>query len=546
MFCTNCGKQLPDGTRFCIYCGTPTAGTADPQIPVQEEAVNVAAPTIQEPVYSAPTQEPVYQEPVYSAPTQEPVYQEPVYSTPVQEPVYQEPVPYIPTDAQMPDTSAPRKKKKTGLIVAITLLLVLAIVGGVVYYIHTQNTNAYNDAVALLEERDYDGALAAFLDLGSFRNSADQAAELEELQEDYDNALKLLEGNEFDEAAAAFKKLNDYRDSREYVDSKISYQKALYYRDAAAEENFSVWAEYMNIGSGDAVAEPEEHQIAIDLYTAAAQLLEELDNYENSADMASESWLDVANLYLEKGDFTAASELLGKFNEEDAAVFAENYANHCGDTGFLLDVIDIYTVWYDENDLYSMGEEIRKAYSLLSPYIGEFFDDSYLESQVNALSNAFTTMYATIDSDDNVSDWVTYYKGMAQLYAIADDLQTNYQVFSADSDAMELFVGYTDYATGLYVIEQSLRSWWNSDATADEGDDGYYYAEYTNDTGYSFTLRYYLYFYDTNNEELLEISDLREIEVKKGATVYIPVIPNTIRDSEWSYWNMDWATTDIH
>lgn len=537
MFCTNCGKQLPDGTRFCIYCGTPTTEAADPQLPVQEEAASDSAQIVQEPVYAAPTQEPVY-----SAPIQEPVYQEPVY----QEPVYQEPIPYIPTCTDTPNAPAPRKKKKTGLIVAIALVLVLAVAGGVVYYIHTQNTNAYNDAVTLLEERDYDGALAAFRDLGSFRDSADQAAGLEELQADYNVALKLLKDNEFDEAAAAFKKLDDYRDSKEYVDSKISYQKALYYKDAAAGEDFSVWAEYMNIGSGDAMAEPEEHQIAIDLYTAAAQLLEKLGDYENSADMASESWLDVANLYLEKGDFSAASGLLAKLNDEDAATFAENYASHCADAGFLLDVIDIYKVWYDENDSYSMGEEIRKAYSLLSPYIGEFFDDSYLESQANALSDAFVTMYSTIDSDDNVSDWVTYYKGMAQLYAIADDLQTNYQVFSADSDAMDLFVGYTDYATGLYVIEQSLKSWWNSSATADEGDDGHYYAEYKNNTGYSFTLQYYLYFYDNNNEELLEISDLREIEVKKGATVYIPVIPGTIRDSAWSYWNMDWVATDIH
>ena len=29
MFCTNCGKPVPDGSRFCPYCGTPVAGSAD-------------------------------------------------------------------------------------------------------------------------------------------------------------------------------------------------------------------------------------------------------------------------------------------------------------------------------------------------------------------------------------------------------------------------------------------------------------------------------------------------------------------------------------
>lgn len=39
MFCTNCGSQLSDGLRFCIYCGTPlfeAETAADPVIPNQE------------------------------------------------------------------------------------------------------------------------------------------------------------------------------------------------------------------------------------------------------------------------------------------------------------------------------------------------------------------------------------------------------------------------------------------------------------------------------------------------------------------------------
>lgn len=29
MYCRRCGKQLPDGTQFCVYCGTPVTPEQD-------------------------------------------------------------------------------------------------------------------------------------------------------------------------------------------------------------------------------------------------------------------------------------------------------------------------------------------------------------------------------------------------------------------------------------------------------------------------------------------------------------------------------------
>ena len=50
MFCTNCGKQLADGSRFCTNCGKQLGVSA----PVQQ------AP--QQPVYNAPPPQPQYQQ----------------------------------------------------------------------------------------------------------------------------------------------------------------------------------------------------------------------------------------------------------------------------------------------------------------------------------------------------------------------------------------------------------------------------------------------------------------------------------------------------
>lgn len=29
MYCRNCGKEVPDGNKFCVFCGAPMARTGD-------------------------------------------------------------------------------------------------------------------------------------------------------------------------------------------------------------------------------------------------------------------------------------------------------------------------------------------------------------------------------------------------------------------------------------------------------------------------------------------------------------------------------------
>ena len=66
-FCTKCGKQLEDGTRFCPGCGAPqNAPAAAPAAPVQTAPVQTA-PVQTAPVQTAPVP-PVQAAPVYAAP----------------------------------------------------------------------------------------------------------------------------------------------------------------------------------------------------------------------------------------------------------------------------------------------------------------------------------------------------------------------------------------------------------------------------------------------------------------------------------------------
>lgn len=120
MFCTKCGANNADGTRFCTACGTPLLNN-QPETPVASEA-----PVYTPPVYDAPEDvATVYAPPVYEAPSQ-PIPEAPVYEAPVQQ------VPqtqyYNPDMAYANQPEPPKKKGKIGLIVGIILGVLVLVV----------------------------------------------------------------------------------------------------------------------------------------------------------------------------------------------------------------------------------------------------------------------------------------------------------------------------------------------------------------------------------------------------------------------------------
>ena len=112
MICSKCGTQNPDGVNFCAACGAPLANAPSPEQP--------AAPGA--PVYNQAPQPPVYNQPPVNP--QQPPFAAPVYGQP---------------------QPAPKKKKKTALIVGgvIAGVVVLAIVLLVVaVYVSTADERA--------------------------------------------------------------------------------------------------------------------------------------------------------------------------------------------------------------------------------------------------------------------------------------------------------------------------------------------------------------------------------------------------------------------
>ncbi len=530
MFCTNCGKQLPDNSRFCIYCGSVVGGAVPPvqeapQAPVQE------APVYEAPVYEAPVQE----VPVYQAPVQEPQYQEPIFEEPQYQP-YQQPV--FNSYNEPPVTHTPKKKKKkTGLIIAIVLVVIALVAAGVVGYLlytEKQNQEAYTAAEDLLTARDYEGALEAFEALGDYDDAADRAAKLEQLQADYNAAVALVSEHRFGEASTAFSKLGDYRDSKEYKESKITYAQGTYFMDCARNGDTTPITEIL--GEGTAMEQGSEIR---HIYGAAAAAFAEIPEYADAAELCSECLLNVALILLEQEDFDQALEYIPQLNDEDSAALNEAYLAACADGEFLADIAKAFDAWYDYNGDYDFATELENAYAIVNPYVGEKFDDSSLKDALDNFIEALDTMYYTTDNDGSVFDWVTYYEGMAQLYAVADDLQFGYNVFSGNVDYMDWFVGYSDYYAKFPSIEQDIIVWYNAGITAYEDDDGIYYTEYTNTSGYAFTLNYYTDFYDAY-DTYLDSGEIMEIHVGVGETVYLPIMPSNVSIDDCYTFEMEW------
>ncbi len=112
MFCPNCGKQIPEGSRFCENCGTPVR---------QQEA---------------PAQQPVNQQPAYQQPAYQQPYQGPVYAGngAVREGI---PAPGFSDRVNHPEVLAAVKKNRGIAKIFAFILVPLPLVGVVIFALVT-------------------------------------------------------------------------------------------------------------------------------------------------------------------------------------------------------------------------------------------------------------------------------------------------------------------------------------------------------------------------------------------------------------------------
>lgn len=552
MFCMHCGKQLEDGSRFCMYCGNPVA---DAPVAVPNEQTLAPDPVVEIPPETAPevipeetmAAEPVIVPPVPEFPEEtmaaEPVVvpsvpefpepqadelppvpevpQEPVF-VPQDVPVYTAPVPPVPPIPE--EEPKPRKKKgKAGPIIAIVLVLLLLIGGGVGYYLYTQhvyeeNLAAYDAAELLLKKQDYDGALAAFLDLGDFEDAADRAEELEQLQEDYDAALELLEEREYNKAAKAFEDLGDYRDSKNYVDNEIDYRKAC------------------NLMADAAAADYSDAQ---EMYLEAADLFAELDDYADSAELVSECLLNSALIELHWADYSDALAYMDQLNIADQDALRDAYAELCADEAFLADVENIMLQLFPNGYETPSQEAVDSALEILASYGTSHFDMTGLEDY----PHYFATYIEEVNYAANDYNWLNFYYYMYYLYQGVDELYEYYGAFT-DSALCDAYVGKTPGLEALYNMEYFLNDWWDNTAACYYDSSLGYYTELYNTSGYDVTITISVIYYDGDGNYLYT-GDPATYEIAYGDTAYVLLTPQRDITEDWR-WSLDWYYTVYH
>jgi tetratricopeptide (TPR) repeat protein len=106
-----------------------------------------------------------------------------------------------------------------GVLIAVSVLSVAAIVLTVLIPTVFIPTRDYNAAIALMDEGRYDEAIEAFEAMEGYRDSAAmiencRAAKIENA---YQNAIALFEAGSYAEAVVAFLTLDGYRDSASYI-----------------------------------------------------------------------------------------------------------------------------------------------------------------------------------------------------------------------------------------------------------------------------------------------------------------------------------------
>lgn len=152
------------------------------------------------------------------------------------------------------DPAAETKKKSGGglgmAFAGVTALLAIFLIAMIVCFIIVPQTQ-YADAIALLETEKYDEAIAAFSELGDYRDSKAKVEEVKTIVLDkaYDAALALLEEEKYEEATAAFAALGGYRDSEAKIEEMKTIPLDKRYGEAEALFDAGNYSEAINIYS---------------------------------------------------------------------------------------------------------------------------------------------------------------------------------------------------------------------------------------------------------------------------------------------------------
>lgn len=158
--------------------------------------------------------------------------------------------------------AAHKKWKKRLAIVIPSVVALIALCVGLFFFVRHRQEQAklqaaYQEAMTLWEQGEYDAAMDAFRVLGDYQDAAAQVIAVQESKEEaarlaaYNQAMSLAEAGDFAAAAEQFEQLGDYKDSVQQAQNarlESDYQQALAYLDAGQENHSLAYELFTQLG----------------------------------------------------------------------------------------------------------------------------------------------------------------------------------------------------------------------------------------------------------------------------------------------------------
>lgn len=188
----------------------------------------------------------------------------------------------------------------------------------------------YNSAVAMRENGDYEGAIAAFTELGHFRDSKQQV-----LATYYAKGEKLLVEDHREEASAAFSAADGYKDAADRA-AGIPYMEVSDLIDAGEIHKATV--QYNLLRGGKPAPESANKlvyakaKILYDSgdYINAEKIFGLMDSYMDSADLHTDSAYNAAQELAQNGEYDKAISLLSKATDQQSIALADECRYQAG------------------------------------------------------------------------------------------------------------------------------------------------------------------------------------------------------------------------
>ena len=224
---------------------------------------------------------------------------------------------------------------KTGKIAAVAILLIV-IVAGLVKTIspivqarqeEKARLNAYNSAVALIDAKQYDEAIAILQELADYKDSAQQMQIAKEGRQEmlnadaYAKAAALLEEKNYAGAISAFTALGEYRDSANLLtESRYQYALELMHQKGY-EKAAGIFAGLDDYADSKEMAYECEYLHAMELigqedFSGAHSVLRTIPEYKDAAEYLSHMYMVPQKIIILKGYFGYESSFYFGYNSD--------------------------------------------------------------------------------------------------------------------------------------------------------------------------------------------------------------------------------------